>query len=125
MTSRTVQEFVKRVRGYCAETKTALDQALEFHVGTKGGRVREFIDLDDIAIMDDCLRIRIVPGTSARWTGNVKHIYITIPFCMICALTEVVFGNGNGPESTHFKMVFAEEVGGGIDEWPYFDRQEP
>ena len=125
MTSRTVEEFVKRVRQYCVETKTRVDQSLEFHVGTKAGGVREFIDLDDMALTEDCLRLRVVPGTTARWTGNVKHIYLTIPYHMICALMEVVFDNGNGTELTHFKMVLAEGVGGGMEEWPYLDRQDP
>lgn len=125
MTSRTVEDFVKRVRGYCVETKTRVDQSLEFHVGAKAGGVREFIDLDDIEMTEECLRLRIVPGTTARWTGNVKHIHLTIPYHMICALTEVVFDNGNGAELIHFRIVFAEEVRGGMDERPYLDRQVP
>jgi hypothetical protein len=125
MTSRTVEEFVKRIRQYCVDTKTRLDQSLEFHIGAKAGGVREFIDLDDIAMTEDCLRLRVVPGTTARWSGNVKHIHLTIPYHMICALTEVAFDTGDGTELTHFKMVFAEEVGGGMDERPYLDRQVP
>jgi len=117
MTREVLEQFIATVREHCASGGGHLSQTLEFHVGPTVSEGSDFVDLDSVSVDEGTVRLRIVPEEGCPWIGAIERLDLTLPLPMVCALKEVLWDNGDGTKSKHFKMVVNETVGGGMYEW--------